>query len=92
MRAQEADAIGVEHLSFLNAESSGGRAFGAASLAFEKRFLAESLAAHGGNRTRTARALVHWVFDYYTKLYFSTANKIHKIHALRMVSGKLFFV
>ena len=58
VRAQEAEAIGVEHLSLPSSESrSGGRALGAASLAFEKRFLADSLAAHGGNRTRTARAL-----------------------------------
>ena len=31
--------------------------------------------------------LVPWVFDYYTKLDFSLAHKIHKIHALRMVSA-----
>ena len=29
--------------------------------------------------------LVPWIFDYYTKLGFSPAHKIHKIHALRMV-------
>ena len=31
--------------------------------------------------------LVPWIFDYYTKLDFSSAHKIHKIHALRMVSA-----
>ena len=31
--------------------------------------------------------LVPWVFDYYTKLDFSPVHKIHKIHALRMVSA-----
>ena len=31
--------------------------------------------------------LVPWIFDYYTKLGFSPAHKIHKIHALRMVSA-----
>ena len=31
--------------------------------------------------------LVPWIFDYYTKLDFSPAHKIHKIHALRMVSA-----
>ena len=31
--------------------------------------------------------LVHCIFDYYTKLDFSPANNIHKIHALRMVSA-----
>ena len=36
-------------------------------------------------RSTQVRALVHWVFDYYTKLYFSPAHKINKIHALRMV-------
>ena len=32
-------------------------------------------------------ALVPWIFDYYTKLDFSPAHKIHKIHALRIVSA-----
>ncbi len=32
-------------------------------------------------------ALVPWIFDYYTKLGFSPAHKIHKIHALRRVSA-----
>ena len=32
--------------------------------------------------------LVNWVFDYYTKLDFLPANKIHKIHALRMISAR----
>ena len=31
--------------------------------------------------------LVPWIFDYYTKLDFSPAHKIHNIHALRMVSA-----
>ena len=31
--------------------------------------------------------LVPWIFDYYTKLGFSPAHKIHKIHALRRVSA-----
>ena len=31
---------------------------------------------------RIAEALVPWIFDYYTKLGFSPAHKIHKIHAL----------
>ena len=31
--------------------------------------------------------LVPWIFDYYTKLDFSPAHKIHKIHALRIVSA-----
>ena len=34
-----------------------------------------------------AQMLVPWIFDYYTKLDFSPAHKIHKIHALRMVSA-----
>ena len=34
-----------------------------------------------------ATPLVPRVFDYYTKLDFSPAHKIHKIHALRMVSA-----
>ena len=58
VRAQEAEAIDVEHLSLPSSEANAGdRALGAAALAFERRFLADSLAAHGGNRTRTARAL-----------------------------------
>ena len=32
-------------------------------------------------------ALVPWISDYYTKLGFSPAHKIHKIHALRRVSA-----
>ena len=31
--------------------------------------------------------LVPWIFDYYTKLGFSPAHNIHKIHALRSVSA-----
>ncbi len=31
--------------------------------------------------------LVPWIFDYYTKLGFSPAHNIHKIHALRRVSA-----
>ena len=31
--------------------------------------------------------LVPWIFDSYTKLDFLPAHKIHKIHALRMVSA-----
>ena len=34
-----------------------------------------------------ATPLVPWIFDYYTKLGFSPAHKIHKIHALRRVSA-----
>ena len=41
---------------------------------------------------RIAGALVPWVFDYYTKLDFSPAHKIHKSHALRMVSASSCFV
>ena len=39
-----------------------------------------------GLQARGLRApkLVHWVFDYYTKLDFSSA---HKIHVLRIVSA-----
>ncbi len=58
VRAQEAEAIEARHLSLPSSESRAQTcALGAASLAFEKRFLADSLAAHGGNRTRAARAL-----------------------------------
>ena len=31
--------------------------------------------------------LVPWIFDYYTKLDFYPAHKIHKIHAFRMISA-----
>ena len=34
-----------------------------------------------------AQFLVPWIFDYYTKLGFSPAHNIHKIHALRRVSA-----
>ena len=36
--------------------------------------------------------LVPWIFDYYTKLGFSPAHKIHKIHALRRVYSNLAIV
>ncbi len=38
-------------------------------------------------RRQLAECLVPWIFDYYTKLGFSPAHNIHKIHALRSVSA-----
>ena len=40
-----------------------------------------------GKFTNVAGTLVPWIFDCYTKLDFSPAHKIHKIHALRRVSA-----
>jgi transcriptional regulator with PAS, ATPase and Fis domain len=56
IRAREGAVIRPEHLSIRrrNDRSPGYRAL---SLVFEKNLLAQTLACHGGNRTRAARAL-----------------------------------
>jgi len=54
VRAQGSSTLGREHLTLPALKRPRLRS---ASREFEKKFLAASLARHGGNRTRTARAL-----------------------------------
>ncbi len=56
LRAHGRSHIEVEHLSASLRNVSAVR-FGAQSRAFEKQLLADTLAQHGGNRTRSARSL-----------------------------------